>query len=53
MTKSRRVRRLVAWMGEMRNAYKILDGKPKGKRPPRKRRHRWEYNIRMDIREIG
>jgi hypothetical protein len=28
-------------------------GKPEGKRPLGRPRHRWEYNIRMDIREIG
>jgi hypothetical protein len=40
-------------MGEMRNAYSILVGKPEGKRPLRRPRHRWEDNIRMDLREIG
>jgi hypothetical protein len=40
-------------MGEMRNAYKMLVGKPEGKRPLRKLRQRWEDNIRMDLREIG
>jgi hypothetical protein len=45
--------RHVAWMGEMRNAYNILVGKPKGKRPLGRPRHRWEFNIRMDLREIG
>jgi hypothetical protein len=39
-------------MGAMRNAYKILVGKPEGKRPFGKPRHRWQSN-RMDIREIG
>jgi hypothetical protein len=28
-------------------------GKPEGKRPPGRPRHRWEDNIRMDLREIG
>jgi hypothetical protein len=36
-----------------RNAYGILVGKPEGKRPLRRPRHRWGDNIRMDIREIG
>jgi hypothetical protein len=39
----------VAHMGKMRNGYKILVGKPKGKRPLRKPRHRWD--IKMDVRE--
>jgi len=37
----------------MRNAYKILVGKPEGKRPLGRPRRRWEDNIRMDLREIG
>jgi hypothetical protein len=47
----------LAWhavhMGDNRNAYRVLMGKPKGKRPLGKRRRRWEYNITMDIREMG
>jgi hypothetical protein len=43
----------VARMGEKRNAYTILVGKPEGKRPLGKTRRRWEYNITMDLREIG
>jgi hypothetical protein len=39
--------------GEKRNAYRILVGKPGGKRPLGRRRRRWEDNIRMDLREIG
>jgi hypothetical protein len=39
--------------GEKRNAYKILVGKPEGKRPLGRPRHRWEDNIRMDLTEIG
>jgi hypothetical protein len=39
--------------GDMRNGYKILVGEPEGKRPLRRPRHRWEGNIRMDLREIG
>jgi hypothetical protein len=37
---------------EMKNAYRILVRKPEGKRPLGRRRHRWEDNIRMDLREI-
>jgi hypothetical protein len=36
----------------MINAYNILVGKPEGKRPLGRRKHRWENNIRMDLREI-
>jgi hypothetical protein len=34
------------------NSYKILVGKPEGKKPLGRPRHRWEDNIRMDLREI-
>jgi hypothetical protein len=37
----------------MCNAYKILVGKPVGKRPLGRPRRRWEDNIKMDVREIG
>jgi hypothetical protein len=37
----------------MRSANKLLAGKPEGKRPFRRPRHRWEYGIKMDLREIG
>jgi hypothetical protein len=40
-------------MGEKLNAYKILVGKPEGKRPLGKPRRTWEDNIKMDLREIG
>jgi hypothetical protein len=40
-------------MGEKSNAYKIVMGKPEGKRPLRRPRYRLEYNIKMDHREIG
>jgi hypothetical protein len=39
--------------GEMRNVYKILVGKPKGKRPFGRPRRIWEDNIKMDLRGIG
>jgi hypothetical protein len=38
--------------GKKRNAYRILVGKPEGKRPIGRPRRRWEYNITMDIREM-
>jgi hypothetical protein len=52
--KSRRMRWAghVACIGEERKVYKVLVGKPEGKRPGRPR-HRWEDEIRMDFREIG
>jgi hypothetical protein len=40
-------------MGEMRNAYNIWIGKPEGKTPLGRPRHRWKDNIRMDLGEIG
>jgi hypothetical protein len=43
----------VKQIGEKRNAYRILVGKPEGKRPLGRPRCRWEDNIRMDLREIG
>jgi hypothetical protein len=53
--KSRRMRwgGHVACMGEGRGAYRVLVGKPKGKRPLGRPRHRWEDNIKMDFKEIG
>jgi hypothetical protein len=40
----------VECMGEMRNVYKSLIRKPKEKRPFRRPKHRWEDNIRTDLR---
>jgi hypothetical protein len=40
-------------MGEERNAYKILVGNPKGKRPLGRSRRRWENGIKMDLGETG
>jgi hypothetical protein len=40
-------------MGEERNVYKVLMGKPEGKRPLGRTRHRREDAIRMDLRETG
>jgi hypothetical protein len=45
--------RHVSHIREMRNAYKILYGKPEGKRPPVRPKRRWEYNIKMDLKYIG
>jgi hypothetical protein len=51
MMKSRRMRWVghVARMGEKRNAYWILAGKPEGRRPLRRLRRRWEDNIKTDL----
>jgi hypothetical protein len=53
--KSRKVRRAghAARMGEKRNAYRILVGKPEGKKPLGRPSHRWVDDIKMDLREIG
>ena len=40
-------------MNEGRNAFKVLTGKPTGKRPLGMTRRIWEDNIRMDLEEIG
>jgi hypothetical protein len=39
-------------MGQMRNAYNIVTGKPEGKTPLGRPRHRWKDYISMDLREI-
>jgi hypothetical protein len=43
----------VARMGEERKLYKVLVGKPEGKRPLGRPMRRWDDGIRMDLREIG
>jgi hypothetical protein len=43
----------MALMGQERKVYKVLVGKPKGKRPLGRPRRRWEDGVRMDLREIG
>jgi hypothetical protein len=43
----------VARMGETRNVYRILVGKPEGERPLGRPRRRWVDNFKMDLREIG
>jgi hypothetical protein len=40
-------------MVEKRSVYKVLVGKPEGKRPMGRPRRRWEDNIRMDLQEVG
>jgi hypothetical protein len=53
--KARRLRwaRHVARTGEGKGVYRVLVGKPEGKRPLRRPRHRWEDNVRMDLQEVG
>ena len=53
--KSRRMRWAghVARISEERGVYRVLVGKPVGKRPLGRPRRRWVDNIRMDLREVG
>jgi hypothetical protein len=53
--KSRRMRWgcHVARMGQKSNAYRLLVGKPEGKRPLGRPRRRWVDNIRIDLEEVG
>jgi hypothetical protein len=53
--KSRRMRWAgdVARMGEGRDVYRVLVGRPEDKRPMGRPRSRWEDNIKLDLREIG
>jgi hypothetical protein len=47
---------LIEWfrsLGEKRNAYRLLVGKPEGSRPLGRPRHRWLDNIRMYLVEVG
>ena len=55
MLKSKIMRRAgrVARMGEGRCVHTVLVGKPEGKRPLGRPRHRWEDNIKMDLQEVG
>jgi hypothetical protein len=43
----------VARLGEERKVYGVLEGKPEGKSPLGRPRHRWENGIRIDLRKIG
>ena len=43
----------MARMGEGRGVYRVLVGKPEGKRSLGRRRRRWEDNIKMDLQEVG
>jgi len=54
VNKSRKMRLAghVARMGERKCVYRVLVGKPEGKRPPGRPRHRGEDNIKMDFQEV-
>jgi len=43
----------VACMGESRGVYRVLVGKPEGKRPLGRPKHSWEDNIKIDLQEVG
>jgi hypothetical protein len=43
----------VARMGENRGAYRVLVGRPEGRRPLGRPRRRWEDNIKMDPEDVG
>ena len=55
LIKSRRMRWAghVARMGEERGVYRVLVGKPEGRRPLGRHRRRWVDNFRMDLQEVG
>ena len=55
VVKSRIIRRAghVARMGEGRGVYRVLMGKPDGKKPMGRPRRRWDGNIKMDLQEVG
>ena len=43
----------MARMVKGRGVHRVIVGKPEGKRPSGRPRFRWEYNIKMDLREVG
>jgi len=43
----------VERVGNRRGVYRVLVGKPEGKRPKGRPRRRWEFNIKMDLQEVG
>jgi hypothetical protein len=55
VTKSRRMRWAVhvACMDERRGAYRVLTGRPEGRRPLRRPRRRWEDNMKKDLKAVG
>jgi hypothetical protein len=55
MIKSRRMKLAgyVAYMEKRRGVYTVFVGKPEGKRPLQRHKHRWEDNMKMDLQEVG
>jgi hypothetical protein len=53
MIKEVEMGRICGTYGEGRGVYRVLIGKPEGKRPLGRPKHRWEDNIKLDLREIG
>jgi hypothetical protein len=51
--KKNEVRRHVARKGQRRGAYRVLVGKPEGKKPTGKFRYIWGYNNKMDFQKVG
>jgi hypothetical protein len=47
------IQTFAAFRGVMDNQYRVLVGKPDGKRPLGRPRRRWEDNIKMDLQEVG
>ena len=43
----------MARMGEGRGVHRVMVGKPEGRRPLGRPRHRWEDNFKMDLQEVG
>jgi hypothetical protein len=43
----------LARMGERRDVYGVVAGKPEGERPLGRARHRWEDNIKIDLQKVG
>jgi hypothetical protein len=43
----------VVHIGEGRGVYRVLVGKPEGRRPLGRPRRRWEDNVKMDLQEVG
>ena len=45
--------RIMKWAGQGRGLYRVLVGKPEGKRPLGRPKRRWKDNIKMDLQEVG